>query len=79
MGASNVIQWATSTSPGVADASKRKKVYRQLVLRWHPDKFESKFGNKTKESDKTKIMEQVQAISQSINQEAEFLKQRGLM
>ena len=33
-----MLSWATGV--GVTDASGRKKAYRQLVLRWHPDKFE---------------------------------------
>jgi len=41
-GSSNVLSWAT-TSVRAADTAFRKKAYRQLVLRWHPDKFEVRF------------------------------------
>lgn len=41
-GSSNVLSWATASVRAV-DSAFRKKAYRQLVLRWHPDKFEVRF------------------------------------
>ena len=41
--------------------------------------LQSKFGNKTVAGDKARILSEVQAISQGLIQEAESLKERGLM
>jgi len=79
LGSKNVIQWAATQAGGRVDASTRKRVYRQLVLRWHPDKFEAKFGSKVNAGEKNRILEKVQEISQGINQEAESMKARSMM
>mmetsp|Transcript_14989 Transcript_14989/g.32198 ORF Transcript_14989/g.32198 Transcript_14989/m.32198 type:complete len:682 (-) Transcript_14989:416-2461(-) len=76
IGSKHVLHWATSAG-GAHDASARKKVYRALVLRWHPDKFEAKFGSKVAPSHKEQIMSQVQEISQNLNLEFNDLKSQG--
>lgn len=45
-----------------------KRVYRQAALRWHPDRFMSKFGARLLDSDKETILQRVKEISQDLNQ-----------
>lgn len=44
-----------------------KKYLREQQVRWHPDKFFQKFGNKIRESDKDEIMSRVNELSQALN------------
>lgn len=44
-----------------------KKAFRKASLRWHPDKFMSKFGKFIHSEDVDEVYKRVQAISQTIN------------
>ena len=44
-----------------------KKAFRKASLRWHPDKFMSKFGKFTHPKDADEVYKRVQAVSQAIN------------
>ncbi|KAK3286082.1 hypothetical protein CYMTET_6343 [Cymbomonas tetramitiformis] len=44
-----------------------KKAYRKATLRWHPDKFQNKFGTLLLEKDKERILQKVKDVSQVIN------------
>lgn len=44
-----------------------KKVYRHATMRWHPDKFMSKFGARLIEAEKELIHDRVMDISQCLN------------
>ncbi|CAC5391917.1 NFKBIL1 [Mytilus coruscus] len=46
---------------------KYKKRLREEQVRWHPDKFQQKYGKQLHEKDKHKIMERVKEISQELN------------
>jgi hypothetical protein len=45
----------------------RKRVYRKLVLRWHPDKFQQNFGHHLNPQQRDKIMDKVTGVSATIN------------
>ncbi|KAK3262387.1 hypothetical protein CYMTET_28750 [Cymbomonas tetramitiformis] len=44
-----------------------KKTYRKLTLRWHPDKWDAKYGKRIKEEDRERILQQVKTVSQALN------------
>merc|ERR1712205_73539 len=46
----------------------KKKVYRELILRWHPDKFMQKYGKRVRAGgDEDRIKERVDAIAKSLS------------
>ncbi len=49
------------------DSSKLKKYLRAQQVRWHPDKFMQKCGQRLKESEKSKIMARVNLVSQELH------------
>ncbi|CAL6294570.1 unnamed protein product [Bathycoccus prasinos] len=49
-------------------ASARKKVYRELILRWHPDKFMQKYGKRVRAGgDEDRIKERVDAVAKALS------------
>ena len=46
-----------------------KRAFIKASLRWHPDKFQLKFGSRLRASDRQQILARVQEVSQRINQE----------
>ena len=48
-----------------------KKYLREQVVRWHPDRFQQKLGNKLDPQDTSKIMDKVNQISQLLNQHSD--------
>ena len=36
-------------------------------MRWHPDKFEARFGRRLKATDRTQILDRVKSVSQALN------------
>lgn len=49
------------------DKTSFRKYLRDQILRWHPDKFEQKFGRFLKPDEKDKILSRVKEISQALN------------
>lgn len=49
------------------DKTSFRKYLRDQILRWHPDKFEQKFGRVLKPDEKDKILSRVKEISQALN------------
>lgn len=47
------------------DGDKKKRLRLEL-LRWHPDKFESRFGASLHEADRARILEAVTAVSAAL-------------
>ena len=46
----------------------KKKVYRELIMRWHPDKFMQKYGKRVRAGgDEDRIKERVDAIAKSLS------------
>lgn len=45
----------------------RKKFLKEQQVRWHPDKFLQKCGNRLESGDREKVIEQVKQLSQEIN------------
>ena len=54
----------TVTSKCGSEPADIKKRIREELLRWHPDKFKQKNGDRIKESEQTEVMEHVKHISQ---------------
>ena len=44
-----------------------KKVFRKLTMRWHPDKFQSRYGSGLAAADRERILTHVKDISQVLN------------
>ena len=53
-------------SYGLTDEDKKKYLKKQQI-RWHPDRFSQKCGNRLHEDDREKILESVNSLSQKIN------------
>eukprot|EP00854_Cymbomonas_tetramitiformis_P003168 gene3168-4011_t len=53
------------------DKDARKQIYRKWLLRWHPDKFQARFGARLEPSHRDAVLERVQEISIAITQEWE--------
>lgn len=58
----------------VTDSDVRKKYLRDQMKKWHPDKFEQKFGNCVVPSEKEHIFLKVKQVSQQLNHLFEKLK-----
>ena len=58
-----------SPFPGssVLPPGERKVYHRQLLRRWHPDKFTQRFSSRLVEQDRVKVLKRVTAVFQSIN------------
>ena len=46
----------------------RKKRLRAEQLRWHPDKFQARFGSRLVEADKAEVLQRVSALSISLTE-----------
>ena len=58
------------TNADRTDSGKCRKLLREEQIRWHPDKFAQKFGEKLNalaEKDRLKIVDQVKLVSQELN------------
>ena len=49
------------------DASEKKRRFREMTKRWHPDRFQMRFRSKLYPKDKERILERVQEISKLVN------------
>ena len=57
-----LVKWSELKSK-----EERKKFLKDQQVRWHPDKFLQKCGNRLYEEDREQIIEQVKKLSQEIN------------
>ena len=48
-------------------AADRKAAFRQASLRWHPDKFQAKYGRLLHDDEREAIMDKVTETFQAIN------------
>lgn len=55
----------------------RKSSYRELCLRWHPDKFSHRYGNLLDPQEKDRILARVAALFVSVQKEWEALNDGG--
>nr|KAG5712106.1 hypothetical protein BaRGS_020832 [Batillaria attramentaria] len=62
---------------GIKCKTALKKYVKQQQVRWHPDKFLQKFGERIEEQSKDKVLERVKQISQAINKRAETILTDG--
>ena len=63
---------SSSSSAGggsdAATAAAKKKIYRELLLRWHPDKFMQKYGKRVRAGgDEDRIKERVDAVAKALS------------
>ena len=58
-----IVKW----SEMISEEEGRKKFLKEQQVRWHPDKFLQKCGNRLYTGDKERIIEQVKKLSQEIN------------
>ena len=54
----------TVTSKCGSEPADIKKRIREELLRWHPDKFKQKYGDRIKKSEQSEVMEHVKNVSQ---------------
>mmetsp|Transcript_35602 Transcript_35602/g.67149 ORF Transcript_35602/g.67149 Transcript_35602/m.67149 type:complete len:451 (+) Transcript_35602:262-1614(+) len=48
-------------------AGAEKRIYRKLTMRWHPDKFQNRYGSGLAAADHERILNRVKDISQILN------------
>ena len=60
-------QLASFVLYGAITPEEKRKRSRGELMRWHPDKFVSKFGSRLYAQDRTSILDKVNAISQLLN------------
>ena len=51
--------------------------FKRLAMRWHPDKFLSRFGSSLKETEREAILDRVKGIQQGVNNTYDLLKQEA--
>ena len=61
------VQLASFVLYGAVTSEEQRKRSRGELMRWHPDKFVSRFGSRLYLRDKTSILDKVNAISQLLN------------
>lgn len=66
-----VLSYESVESLHIDNTLENKKLIRKLQCRWHPDKFIQNFGNHLLESDKDKIMNQINEIAKVLNRISE--------
>ena len=54
-------------------ASHLKLAFKQVSLRWHPDKFVGKFGAKMAEAHREAVLDRVKGVAQAVNSSYEDL------
>ena len=59
--ARGIILYGTS-----GEAEKRKRLRLEL-MRWHPDKFEARFGGRVVAEDRERVLQRVKETSQMLN------------
>lgn len=52
---------------GAVTADEQRRRSRAELMRWHPDKFIAKFGARLLATDRTRILDKVNTISQLLN------------
>ena len=67
-GMSSVLEGRPSTAAAVRPGSFKISL-KKAVLRWHPDKFEAKFGARLCSEDKAEIMQRVHEIWNTLQRE----------
>ena len=50
-----------------AGKEERRKRLRVELMRWHPDKFEARFGRRLAARDKERVLDRVKGMSQALN------------
>ena len=71
----NDVPWPPSTDrPLPLGLAGGKKAMKKYVLRWHPDKFQQKYGPRLAASDRDRILDKVKAVSQAVNAQWAQLK-----
>ena len=56
-----------SNPQNLAGKEERRKRLRLELMRWHPDKFEARFGRRLKAGDRSRILDRVKGMSQALN------------
>lgn len=56
----------------------QRRAYARACLRWHPDKFEARWGRRLEAGDRAAVLARVQEVSQGINAAWEQLQQEGV-
>lgn len=51
----------------LAGKDERRKRLRLELMRWHPDKFEARFGRRLRAADRPRILDRVKSVSQALN------------
>ena len=58
----------SAAAAAAAAAAAKKKIYRELLLRWHPDKFMQKYGKRVRAGgDEDRIKERVDAVAKALS------------
>ena len=52
---------------GASTPEEKRRRLRSELVRWHPDKFVSKFGARLAEGDRQRVLDRVNATSQLLN------------
>lgn len=60
-------KYLTYTAQSASGLDPVKKAYARACLRWHPDKFQHKYGKWFSEEQWNQVLERVQRVSQDFN------------
>jgi hypothetical protein len=60
-------KYLTHTAQNVSGVDPVKKAYARACLRWHPDKFQHKYGKWFSGGEWNRVLEKVQRVSQDFN------------
>lgn len=66
---------ATGNRDAIDSTADLRRAYTRACLRWHPDKFQHKFGRLLDEKDYDLVMSRIQEIAGGINQAWQELRQ----
>ena len=74
---SSLLAHAVAGESGANDAARvdassvgpreTKLAYHRCVRRWHPDKFEARWGARLREEDRARVLERVNAVARALN------------
>ena len=53
---------------GVTDALTRRRALQAELRRWHPDKFEARYGKRLEDSEREAVLLLVKSVSQCLNE-----------